>query len=234
MVLPKIETPSYELDLPSQNEKVKYRPFTVKEEKILLIANESKNNDEILNATMNVLESCTFNKLNVRSLPLFDIEYIFLKIRAKSVGESITVNVTCPDDKETKVEKEIKIDDIKVSVFDDHTNEVEITDNIKMVFDYPLLSSFSKYGNSKQSEMTFTVINDCIKEIHHGDEIHNRKDMTEKELSEFIDSLNTEQFEKVMGFFKTMPKIRHVLEVENPKTKVKSEVALEGIRSFLV
>ena len=164
---------------------------------------------------------------------VYDREVV-IKIRSKSVGEKVDVMVTCPDDKETKVEKEIKIDDIKVSVFDDHTNEVEITDNIKMVFDYPLLSSFSKYGNSKQSEMTFTVINDCIKEIHHGDEIHNKKDMSKKELSEFIDSLNGDQFKKVMGFFNTMPKLRHVIEVENPKTKVKSEVALEGIRSFLV
>ena len=234
MALPKLETPIYTLTIPSTDEKIKYRPFLVKEQKRMMIAQESEEDQQIIDAMKQLINDCTFKKIDADICPLFDAEYIFLKIRSKSVGESITVNVTCPDDEETKVEKTIKIDDIKVSVFDDHTNEVEITDNIKMVFDYPLLSSFAKYGNAKQSEMTFIVINDCIKEIHHGDEIHNKKDMSKKELSEFIDSLNGDQFKKVMGFFNTMPKLRHVIEVENPKTKVKSEVVLEGIRSFLV
>tara|TARA_S200000501_G_scaffold113960_1_gene107095 strand:- start:450 stop:1154 length:705 start_codon:yes stop_codon:yes gene_type:complete len=233
MALPKLETPVYTLTIPSTDEEVKYRPFLVKEQKRMIIAQESEDEQQLLDAMKQLISDCTFNKVDADRCPLFDAEYIFLQIRSKSVGETISVNITCPDDKKTVVPKEISISDIKVSVFDDHSDEVQITDDIKMTFDYPLLSSFGNYQNAKQSEMAFTVIKECIKEISWGDKVYNKTDISDKELSDFVDNLNGEQFEKVMKFFNTMPKLRHVIEVENPNTKVKSEVPLEGLKSFL-
>ena len=232
MALPKLETPVYTLTIPSTDEEVKYRPFLVKEQKRMIIAQESEDEQQLLDAMKQLISDCTFNKVDADRCPLFDAEYIFLQIRSKSVGETISVNITCPDDKKTVVPKEISISDIKVSVFDDHSDEVQITDDIKMTFDYPLLSSFGNYQNAKQSEMAFTVIKECIKEISWGDKVYNKTDISDKELSDFVDNLNGEQFEKVMKFFNTMPKLRHVIEVENPNTKVKSEVPLEGLKSF--
>ena len=233
MALPKLETPVYTLTIPSTDEEVKYRPFLVKEQKRMIIAQESEDEQQLLDAMKQLISDCTFNKVDADRCPLFDAEYIFLQIRSKSVGETISVNITCPDDKKTVVPKEISISDIKVSVFDDHSDEAQITDEIKMTFDYPLLSSFGNYQNAKQSEMAFTVIKECIKEISWGDKVYNKTDISDKELSDFVDNLNGEQFEKVMKFFNTMPKLRHVIEVENPNTKVKSEVPLEGLKSFL-
>ena len=233
MALPKLETPVYTLTVPSTDEEIKYRPFLVKEQKRMIIAQESEDEQQLLDAMKQLISDCTFNKVDADRCPLFDAEYIFLQIRSKSVGETISVNITCPDDKKTVVPKEISISDIKVSVFDDHSDEVQITDDIKMTFDYPLLSSFGNYQNAKQSEMAFTVIKECIKEISWGDKVYNKTDISDKELSDFVDNLNGEQFEKVMKFFNTMPKLRHVIEVENPNTKVKSEVPLEGLKSFL-
>jgi hypothetical protein len=233
MALPKLETPTYTLTLPSNDEEVKYRPFLVKEQKRIMMAQESENEKEMIDAMKQLIRDCTFKKVDPNVCPVFDAEYIFLQIRSKSVGEKVRVNVTCPDDKKTKVEKEIDINDIRVSVFEDHTNEVQVTDNIKMIFDYPLLSSYGKYNKANPNEIAFTIINDCVREIHFGEDIHNRKDITNKELTDFVDSLSTEQFTNVMTFFNTMPKLRHVFEVENPKTKVKSEIVLEGLRSFL-
>ena len=233
MALPKLETPVYTLNLPSTDEEIKFRPFLVKEQKRIMMAQESENIDEVIDTMNQMISDCTFNKIDTNKLAMFDAEYIFLKIRSKSVGETISVNITCPDDKKTVVPKEISISDIKVSVFDDHSDEVQITDDIKMTFDYPLLSSFGNYQNAKQSEMAFTVIKECIKEISWGDKVYNKTDISDKELSDFVDNLNGEQFEKVMKFFNTMPKLRHVIEVENPNTKVKSEVPLEGLKSFL-
>ena len=233
MALPKLETPVYTLTIPSTDEEIKYRPFLVKEQKRMIIAQESENETELLDAMKQLIRDCTFNKIDPTTCPLFDAEYVFLQIRSKSVGETISVNITCPDDEKTIVSKEIPISEIKVSVFDDHSNEVNVTDDIKMTFDYPLLSSFGNYQNAKQSEMAFTVIKECIKEISWGDKVYNKTDISDKELSDFVDNLNGEQFEKVMKFFNTMPKLRHVIEVENPNTKVKSEVPLEGLKSFL-
>jgi len=198
------------------------------------MAQESEDEQQLLDAMKSLINECTFKKVDADKCPLFDAEYIFLQIRSKSVGETLSVNVTCPDDKKTIVSKDIAISDIKVSVFDDHSSEVNVTDNIKMTFDYPLLSSFTKYNDATQSQIAFTVINECLKEISWGDKTYNKTDISKKELDDFIDSLNTEQFEKVMHFFTTMPKLRHVIEVENPKTKVKSEIPLEGLKSFLV
>ncbi len=234
MALPKLETPVYTLTIPSTDEEIKFRPFLVKEQKRMIMAQESENEKEMIDAMKQLISDCTFNKVDPNKCPLFDAEFIFLQIRSKSVGESIKLKITCPDDEKTVVTRDIDIKDIGVSVFEEHTNEINITDDISIVFDYPLLSSYTNYSQAKQSEMAFTIINDCIREIKQGDTSYNKSDMSKKELTDFIDNLNNEQFEKVMGFFNTMPKLRHVIEVENPKTKVKSEVELEGLRSFLV
>ena len=234
MALPKLETPVYTLTIPSTDEEIKYRPFLVKEQKRMIIAQESENETELLDAMKQLIRDCTFNKIDPTTCPLFDAEYVFLQIRSKSVGETISVNITCPDDEKTIVSKEIPISEIKVSVFDDHTNEVNVTDDVKMTFDYPLLSSYATYNSVSTTEMAFTIIKDCLETISWGDKIYQKVDINDKELTDFIDSLNSEQFENVMKFFNTMPKLRHVIEVENPNTKVKSEVPLEGLRSFLV
>ena len=234
MALPKLETPVYTLTVPSTDEEIKYRPFLVKEQKRMIMAQESKDDKQILDAMIQLIRDCTFNKVDPSKCPLFDAEYIFLQIRSKSVGETISVNITCPDDEKTIVSKEIPISEIKVSVFDDHSNEVNVTDDIKITFDYPLLTSYATYSKASTTEMAFAVINDCLREISWDDKTYNKTDITNKELTDFIDNLSNEQFEKLMKFFETMPKLRHVLEVENPKTKVKSEVPLEGLRSFLV
>jgi len=234
MALPKLETPVYTLTLPSTDEEIKYRPFLVKEQKRMIMAQESENETELLDAMKQLIRDCTFNKIDPTTCPLFDAEYVFLQIRSKSVGETISVNITCPDDEKTIVSKDIPISEIKVSVFDDHTNEVNVTDDVKMTFDYPLLSSYATYNSVSTTEMAFTIIKDCLETISWGDKIYQKVDINDKELTDFIDSLNSEQFENVMKFFNTMPKLRHVIEVENPNTKVKSEVPLEGLRSFLV
>ena len=233
MALPKLETPVYTLKMPSTDEEIKFRPFLVKEQKRMLMAQESDKDTEVLDAMKQLIKDCTFGKVDPDACPLFDAEYIFLQIRSKSVGESVTLNITCPDDDKTKVEKTIQIEDIKVSVFDDHTSEVNITDDIKVSFDYPLLSSYVEFNKMNMNEMAFGIVNSCIREVTWGDKVYNKADMTKKEISDFVDSLNTEQFEKLMHFFNTMPKLRHVVEVENPKTKVKSQVPIEGLRSFL-
>jgi len=234
MALPKLETPVYTLTIPSTDEEIKYRPFLVKEQKRMIMAQESEDDKQILDAMIQLIRDCTFNSINPSTCPLFDAEYIFLQIRSKSVGETISLDITCPDDKKTIVSKDIPISEINISVFDDHSNEVNITDDIKVTFDYPLLTSYATYNQASMSEMAFVVINDCLKDISWGETTYNKTDISKKELDDFIDSLNTEQFEKVMKFFETMPKLRLVVEVDNPNTKVKSEVALEGLRSFLV
>jgi len=234
MALPKLETPVYTLTIPSTDEEIKYRPFLVKEQKRMIMAQESEDDKQILDAMIQLIRDCTFNKIDADKCPLFDAEYIFLQIRSKSVGETISLDITCPDDKKTIVSKDIPISEINISVFDDHSNEVNITDDIKVTFDYPLLTSYATYNQASMSEMAFVVINDCLKDISWGETTYNKTDISKKELDDFIDSLNTEQFEKVMKFFETMPKLRLVVEVDNPNTKVKSEVALEGLRSFLV
>ena len=234
MALPKLETPVYTLTIPSTDEEIKYRPFLVKEQKRMIMAQESENETELLDAMKQLIRDCTFNKIDPTTCPLFDAEYVFLQIRSKSVGETISVNITCPDDEKTIVSKTIPINEINISVFDDHTNEVNVTDDIKITFDYPLLESYTTYNTATTTEMAFIVINDCLREISWGDKTYNKLDISDKELTDFIDNLNNEQFEKLMKFFETMPRLRHIIEVENPKTKVKSEVSLEGLQSFLV
>tara|TARA_B100000424_G_scaffold237524_1_gene203072 strand:- start:1999 stop:2703 length:705 start_codon:yes stop_codon:yes gene_type:complete len=233
MALPKLEQKTYTLTLPSTGESIQYRPFLVKEQKTLLLAQESKDSKELVNAVSSLINDCTFGKVNAKTCPLFDAEYIFLKVRAKSVGEKVDLVATCPDDEETKVNFVLDINDIEVQMTDDHTNVVEITDDVKIVFDYPILSSSARYANDQRADIMFDVVRDCVKEIHFGENSYNKVDMSKKDLDDFIDSLDAEQFSRVMDFFETMPKLRHVIEVVNPNTNVKSEILLEGLQNFL-
>ena len=234
MALPKLNTPTYELELPSTSEIIKYRPFLVKEQKILLIAQESGEDKEISRAMSELVQSCTFGKIDGENSPMFDIEYLFLKIRGKSVGETVELNILCPDDGETSVPVKLAIDDISIQMLENHTNEIMIQDDIKVVFRYPILSDMEgMITASSDIESVYKLINKCIKSIHYGDEIYNRIDITEKDIDEFVDQLTGDQFETLVEFFETMPKLRHIIEVDNPKTKKKSEVVLEGLQSFL-
>ena len=235
MALPKLETPVYTLTIPSTDEEVKYRPFLMKEQKRMMMAQESENDTEIIDAINQLIIDCTFNKVNPKKIAMFDAEYVFLKIRSKSVGSKVELNITCPDDKITTVPYTIDLEEINVAMMEEHTNEIQLTDDIKIVFKYPLLDTFTKYNKeSNSSKMLFSLTAECIEEVHFKEEVTNRVDMTKKDLDEFIESLSTEQFMILVKFFETMPRLRHKLEVTNPKTKVTSEVMLEGIQSFLV
>ena len=235
MALPRIDTPTYQTNLPSTGQEVQFRPFLVKEQKRMLMAQESEDSTEMVDAVNQLIQDCTFNKVDTKKIAMFDAEYIFLQIRSKSVGSKVDVQVTCPDDKETKVPVNIDLDDIKVAMMEEHTNEIQLTPEIKIVFKYPLLSTFTKYTKSSDTaKMIFDLTADCIEEVHFNDEVTNKVDMSKKELDEFLESLSTEQFGMLVKFFETMPRLRHRIEVTNPKTEVTSEVMLEGIQSFLV
>jgi hypothetical protein len=234
MALPKLETPIYETELPSTGKKIKYRPFLVKEQKLLLIAQESKDTKETMQSMTQLIDSCTFNKINTLTSPLFDIEYLFLRIREKSVGSKITIMITCPDDNETKVPVKMDLKNVNVQMTAGHTNEIKISKDIKIIMKYPLLSDIAKVEIEGSDNSVFSILQQCVHEIHHGDTIYHKVDMTDKDLEEFIDSFSTQQFELVTEFFETMPKLRHIVNVTNPNTKVKSEVVIEGLDSFLV
>ena len=235
MTLPKLETKTYTLTLPSTGEEIKYRPFLVKEQKTLLMAQESKEDSQIVDAMTQLINDCTFGKVNTNTCPLFDAEYIFLKLRGKSVGEKVEISVLCPDDNETRTNVLIDISEIECNMLKDHSTTVNITDSVKVIFKYPLLNAYNliKKGIS-DSEIMFQMVNDSVQEIHYGEDIYHKVDISEKEINEFIESLNTEQFESIAEFFRTMPKLRHVVEVTNPKTKVEGEILIEGLQSFLV
>jgi len=235
MALPKLNTPQYELELPSTGGKIKFRPFLVKEQKLLMMAQESEKENEISDAISNIIYTCTDGVIDAKNSPLFDVEYVFLQLRAKSVGETAELKVKCPDDEKTYVNVKIRLDEVSVQMTDNHTNIIDITDDIKIIMKYPVLDDMKKVGNSKKEvDNVFGLVKSCIWEIHDGDTIHNKIDMTEKDIEEFIDNLNTKQFESLMDFFKTMPKLRHPIAVTNPKTKKTNEVILEGLDSFLV
>ena len=234
MALPRVNTPDYTLELPSTGEKIKYRPFLVKEQKILMMAQDTKDETQLADAMGTLVSSCTYGTLDASTSPLFDIEYVFLKIRSKSVGSKVDLMVVCPDDEKTQARVSLDLDDINVTMTDDHINEVQINDKVKVVFRYPILSDLKGLvENPTDVERVFHVLNRCINEIHFGDDVYQRSDMTEKDIDEFVDQLTTEQFERLSDFFNSMPKLRHAIKVTNPKTKVKSEVVLEGLESFL-
>ena len=235
MALPKLNTPTYELEVPSTDEKIKYRPFLVKEEKILMIAMESKDNTQIVNAVRDIVSSCTFEKLNVANLPMFDVEYIFLQIRAKSVGEISKLKLLCPDDQKTYADVEVDLTKVEVQVKDDHTNKIELTDDMGMIMTYPTIDSFTDTGiQAVTAENMIEVIGSCILQIYEekGEKVYNAKDQTKKELTEFVEQMNTSQFKKMQAFFDTMPKLTHTVKVKNPKTKKSSEITLSGLNDF--
>ena len=237
MPLPKIATPTYELELPSTGDIVTYRPFLVKEEKVLVIALESEDNKQITNAIKAVLKSCVLTKgIKVEKLPTFDIEYLFLNIRGKSVGEELDVNVICPDDEKTTVQVSIDLDDIQVVKNDEHDNKIKLDNNLMMELKYPSLDQFIKnnfeFDEKNAMAQSFELIATCIDKIYTEDEVWASADCTKKELNEFLESMNSSQFKGIETFFETMPKISHTIEVTNPQTKVKSEVVLEGLASF--
>ena len=237
MPLPKIVTPTYELELPSTGETIKYRPFLVKEEKVLVIALESEDTKQITTAIKTVLKNCIHTKgIKVESLPTFDIEYLFLNIRGKSVGEEIEVNVTCPDDETTTAQVKINLDDISVQRDDEHTNQIKLDDSIMMELKYPSLDQFIKsnfdMADENQMDQSFQLIGQCIDKIYTEEEVWAAADCTKKEVNDFLESMNSNQFKEIENFFETMPKLSHTVTVMNPKTKVQSEVVIEGLASF--
>ena len=237
MPLPKISTPTYELELPSTEKSVRYRPFLVKEEKLLVIALESEDTKQITNAIKTVIKNCILTKdIKVETLPTFDIEFLFLNIRGKSVGEQVEVNVICPDDNETNVSVSIDLDDIKVQKNEEHTNKIKVDPKIMMEMKYPSLEQFIKnnfdFNNQNAMDQSFDLIASCIDKIYTEDEVWSAADVTKKEVIEFLESMNSSQFKDIEKFFETMPKLSHTLKVKNPKTEVESEVVLEGLASF--
>tara|TARA_Y100001938_G_scaffold126598_1_gene178690 strand:- start:1053 stop:1772 length:720 start_codon:yes stop_codon:yes gene_type:complete len=237
MPLPKIATPTYELELPSTGKTIQYRPFLVKEEKLLVIALESEDTKQITTAIKAVLRNCILTKgIKVETLPTFDIEFLFLNIRGKSVGEDIEVNIICPDDEKTSVPVSINLDDIKIQKNDDHTNKVKVDANIMMEMKYPSLDEFIKnnfdFNDASQMDQSFKLIASCIDKIYTEEEVWASEDCTKKEMNDFLESMNSSQFKEIEKFFTTMPKLSHTVKVMNPETKVESDVVLEGLASF--
>ena len=233
MALPKLNAPSYEMKVPSTGETVKFRPFLVKEQKILMIAQESKDPNMMANAMCDLIESCCENIKEVEKMPTYDIEYMFLQLRAVSVGSEIELEMLCQDDNVTRVPVTIDLGEIKVSELPNHKKEIMITDKIGMTFKYPSLKDIAKYGQDGVSavDTTFGVIQDCLVNIFDENQVYD--EMNQQELQEFVEQMTTEQFEEVQGFFDTMPKLRHTVEVKNPNTGHVNKVHLEGMQSFL-
>ena len=235
MALPKLTTPTYELEIPSTDEKIKYRPFLVKEEKILMMAMESKASADITQAVKDIVSECTFNKVDISNMPMFDVEYIFLNIRSKSVGEVSKLKLLCPDDGKTYADVELDLNEVKVQVGEEHTNKIELTEDMGLIMKYPTIDSFSETGirDINPSNM-LDVISTCILQIYEkkGEKTYDPKDQTKKELTEFIEQLNTKQFKDVQKFFETMPKLKHEITIKNPKTKKESKITLTGLNDF--
>ena len=237
MPLPTISTPTYELIIPSSNRKIKYRPFLVKEEKILILAMESQDTKQIARSVKDVLTKCILSKgIKVEKLSTFDIEYLFLNIRGKSVGEQIEVMVTCPDDEKTQVPMSINIDDIKIQTEDSHTTDIKLDDTYTLKMKYPSLTEFIKNNFDNMSDLnvddTFDLIASCIDQVYTEEESWSHQECTKKELSDFVESLNSNQFKEIETFFETMPKLSHTVKVINPNTKEENEIVLEGLQNF--
>jgi hypothetical protein len=237
MPLPTIATPTYELVLPSTKKTINYRPFLVKEEKLLVLALESEDTQQITNAVKTVIKACvTTRGIKVEQLPTFDIEYLFLNIRGKSVGEEVEVNITAPDDGETQIPVTIALDEIQVVENEDHNKQIKLDDELMMDMRYPSLDQFIKNNFSMTSEMdlnkSFELIASCIDKIYNEDEVWSTADVSKKEVVEFLEGMSSIQFKQIETFFETMPKLSHTVEVTNPKTKEKSTVVLEGLSSF--
>ena len=235
MALPKLDVPIYELVVPSTGENIKYRPFLVKEEKILLIAMESGKSKDMLQSVSDIVDECTFKKLKLGQMPMFDVEYMFLNIRAKSVGEVSKLKVLCQDDMKTYANVEVDLNEIEVQVSESHTNKIELSDELGLIMKYPTINSFTENGiEDINASNMLDVIVACIDTIYDkkGEEVYDSKDSSKKELMDFIEQLNTTQFQDVQKFFDTMPKLRHTVKVKNPKTKKESKVELSGLNDF--
>jgi hypothetical protein len=234
MALPKLQSQVYELEQPSTGEKIKYRPFLVKEQKALMMASESGDEKQIRDSLAGIISSCTFEKVDPFNIPMFDIEFLFLRIRGKSVGEKIELNLLCPDDGETRVKTTLNLEDVGVNQKLGHTSEISITDKIKILMNYPTLNNMVGMSGTENAgfDEVLDMMKMCIHEVHDGETVHSKIDMSESDLNEFIESLTTEQFQGLADFFDTMPKVAHSIEVTNPKTKKKGQVVIEGIQSF--
>ena len=237
MPLPTIVTPTYELELPSTGKKIKYRPFLVKEEKLLVLALETENTKDISTAIKTVLKNCIQSRgVKVENLPTFDIEFLFLNIRGKSVGEEVEVNLIAPDDEETQVPVTINLDDIQIQKTEEHTNKVKLDDALTMEMKYPSLDQFIKsnfdFTEEVNMDQSFDLIASCIDKIYNEEEVWSTADCTKKEVKEFLEQMNSMQFKEIEKFFETMPKLSHSVTFTNPKTKVESTVVLEGLSSF--
>jgi len=236
MPLPKISTPTFELELPSTGQTINYRPFLVKEEKVLLFALESEDTKQISNAVKTVIKNCISTKgIKVEELPTFDIEYLFLNIRGKSVGEELEVNLICPDDGQTPVPVTINVEDIEIQKEEGHSTQIKVTDEVMLEMKYPSLNQFIKQNfqvEGNDAEKSFDMIASCVSQIFTEEEVWTAEDCTKKEIIEFLEQMNSTQFRKIEKFFATMPKLSHTVKVKNPKTGVESEVVLEGLASF--
>jgi len=237
MPLPKISTPTYELEIPSLKKSVKYRPFLVKEEKILIIAMESEDPKQIAESVKEVISNCIITRgIKIEQLATFDIEYLFLNIRGKSVGESVDILLTCPDDNTTQVPMSINLDDIQVEFREDHSRDIKLDENLTLRMKYPSMQEFIKNNftsdNNISVDDTFDMICACVEQIYNEEESWSASDVTKKELKEFLEQLTSQQFKQIEKFFETMPKLSHTIKIKNPNTDVESEVVLEGLTSF--
>ena len=234
MALPKLSTVTYDLTLPSTGQKLEYRPFLVKEQKALMIAQESGDDRQIEKAFAQIINDCVIADIDPYELPMFDVEYIFLRIRGKSVGEKVKLSLLCPDDEKTRVDVEVNLEEVDVQMQKEHTNTVELSNDVSMIMKYPCLKDMTGFDDKGEITNMFEMIRRCIYEVRQGDTVYNRVDITDKELDEFIESMTADNFENISNFFSTMPKLIHVVEVKNPKTKKKSEVPIEGLQNFFV
>ena len=232
MALPKLNSANYELSLPSTGEKIKFRPFLVKEQKALMIAQESEDDKVIESTFAQIINDCVADNVDPYKMPMFDIEYVFLKIRGKSVGEVVDLKVTCPDDEETQISVSIPLDEVKVQMSETHTNVVTLSNDISVIMRYPCLGDMKGFNALGETKSLFEMIKRCIHEVHDGEEVYHRVDMSEKDLEDFIDSMSSKNFESIGEFFTSMPKLSYDLEIVNPKTKVKSVMPIEGLQSF--
>jgi hypothetical protein len=232
MGLPKLNSAKYELSLPSTGATIRYRPFLVKEQKALMIAQESEDDKVIESTFAQIINDCVADNVDPYKMPMFDIEYVFLKIRGKSVGEVVDLKVTCPDDEETQISVSIPLDEVKVQMSETHTNVVTLSNDISVIMRYPCLGDMKGFNALGETKSLFEMIKRCIHEVHDGEEVYHRVDMSEKDLEDFIDSMSSKNFESIGEFFTSMPKLSYDLEIVNPKTEVKSVIPIEGLQSF--
>lgn len=231
MALPSLATIKYELTVPSTGENIEYRPFLVKEEKMLLLAQQTGEEKDIIRAVENIISECTFKKIDPKKLPIFDIEYIFIQLRSKSIGEVSTVMLTCPDDNETKVEVEINLEEIKCEFPENHSNNIQLTDDIGVIMNYPRVMNVSGV-DTEDPTAGFEIIKNCISQIYDSEQVYEKNDISKKELDEFINSMTHQQFMKVQEFFENIPKVRYRTKIKNPKTGVTSDLVVEGMQNF--